>query len=235
MELTLLFAVLTGVAFLWLATRVSRRRLAGIDHLVDSVLAAAVTGMVAGRLAAMIFTGTNPITHPLDVVIVRGGVDTRVAAVTAVAALAWGFRPSVPARLDAVAPAALAGLAGWHAGCLWRGACLGTASDLPWSVALPGSDVTRHPVEVYASILLLVAAVGVSRLPARPWLATGAAVAGAGLARLVTQPLRPSLGGGPVLFYALAAFVGLIVVVAAVRGWMPRAGAPSDADHHPAT
>jgi hypothetical protein len=48
----------------------------------------------------------------------------------------------------------------------------------------------------------------VDRLPTRPWLPTGAAVAGLALIRLVTEPVRPSLEGGPVWFYGFALATG---------------------------
>ena len=85
------------------------------------------------------------------------------------------------------------GLAGWHGGCVWRGTCLGTVSDLPWAFGLPGSDVTRHPVELYAAVGLALVAVALTRMPLRPWMATGIAIAAAAAFRLATQPMRPSL------------------------------------------
>ena len=115
--------------------------------------------------------------------------------------------------LDALAPAALVGLAGWQAGCVWRGACLGTVSDLPWAWAQPGSDIPRHPTELYAAVGFLVAAVVVTRLPHRPGLATGVGLAGAAAVRWLTQPLRPSLDAGPVGWYVAGLVVGLALVV----------------------
>lgn len=221
-EFTLLLAALTAVAAVWATARTGRTRLAAVDGPVDAVVGAAAAGMFAGRIAAMVFAGVNPVTSPVDILVVRGGVDPRVAAPAAVLALAWTVRPHIPGALDALAPAALAGLAGWHAGCLWRDACLGTVSDLPWAWAAAGSGLTRHPVELYAAALLAAAAVGVARLPRRPWVATAAAVALAGGARLVTEPLRLSVTGGPVTFYAAAAVVGAAGVLLAARSAVDR-------------
>lgn len=75
------------------------------------------------------------------------------------------------------------------------------------------SEITRHPVELYAALLIAGGAVAVARLGTRVMLKSGAALATAGLARLVTEPMRPSLTGGPVGWYVLAVIVGLVVAV----------------------
>ena len=164
----------------------------------------------SGRIAALLMQGTNPIHEPGRTAHHSGrrrhglGLPDRA-------------RPSWPGRceerpraLDAIAPAALAALAGWHGGCLWRSTCLGTMSDLPWAWALPGSDITRHPVEIYAAILLLARSLvghpdqGAGRGRRQRWLCSGLASPG-------SPPNRsdPSLGAGLWWFYGLAAVIGL--------------------------
>ncbi len=226
MEFTLLYAAVTGFAFAWVGTEISRRlgRIpAEVEKPFDVLLAGGVTGLFVGRLAAMVMDGVNPITNPADILLVRGGVDTGFASLAALATVAWTARPSSLQVADALAPAALAGLAGWQAGCLWRGACLGTASDVPWAWAQSGSGVTRHPTEIYAAVGFLVAAVVVYRLGLRrPGLAAGTAIAAAATVRLVTEPLRPSLAGGPVGWYV--AGIALGVAVAAFGPRLARIG-----------
>ncbi len=210
MEFTLLWAAVTGAAALWVGTKIWDTD--APDDYFDRLLAGALVGLVVGRLAAMLAQGVNPVTNPLEFIVIRGGVSTPAAAAGSVGWLLWSSRHDI-AKLDALASAALLGLAGWHAGCLWRGACLGTASDLPWAWSSPTSDVTRHPVELYAALLLVVAAITVGGLGRRVLLKSGAALALAGLARLATEPMRPSLTGGPVGWYVLAIVVGLGVVI----------------------
>ncbi|MDH5521791.1 MAG: prolipoprotein diacylglyceryl transferase [Acidimicrobiia bacterium] len=224
MEFTLLFAVLTAVATMGATSLLLGRsgRIAGIERPVDVLIGAAVIGMFSGRVAAMVIDGVNPFTNPGQIILVRAGVDTRVASVTAVLALLWMTRSHLPQIIDAVAPIAAAGLGGWHAGCLWRGTCLGAVSDLPWAYGIEGSSVTRHPVELYAALGMAVVALVVSKLTERLWFASSVTVAGVALVRLVTEPIRPSLSGGPVLFYAMAAMVGLAgVFVARIRPAAP--------------
>ena len=84
MEFTLLWAALTAVALGWMALRLTPA-LSGGD--ADRLMGAAAAGLVAGRLGAMILAGVNPITHPLDIIIIRAGVDTRVAAIAALVTL----------------------------------------------------------------------------------------------------------------------------------------------------
>ena len=214
MEFSLLGAAVAAAAALRLAlwAEDGRGNPAGsARHLADLALGAAVAGLVVGRVAAMAVAGTNPLTHPGDLLIVRGGVHTGAAASAALAAAALLARRHPARLLDGIAAAALAGLAGWHAGCLIRGACLGTPTGLPWGVARAGSEVARHPVEVYAALLLLAAAVALGWWKTRrppPGVAAGFALAAAGAVRLVTEPMRPGIGAGPEWWYLAGIAVG---------------------------
>ena len=205
MEFTLLWAVLTAAALGWIGPRIWPDRVP--DHAFDRLIGAAVAGLAVGRLTAMLSQGINPLTDPGDILVIRGGVHTGAAAVTFIATLYWTTREDHSA-LDSLAPSVLLALAGWHAGCMWRGACLGAASDLPWAWALEASDTTRHPVEIYAALGLALAAWGVSRLGWRIWVRAGVALAAAAALRLVTEPVRPSITGGPVGWYVAGMAVG---------------------------
>jgi len=210
-EFTLLWAAVTAAGFLWLGVRIWPEHLP--DHPVDRLIGASAGGLLVGRLVAMVAQGTSPLSHPGDVLLVRGGVHTAAATVGAVGIYLWSVRGRI-GFLDASAPAAILGLAGWHAGCLWRGACLGAASDLPWAWSLPSSSIDRHPVELYASGALMAGAFVVSKLSMQPLLRTGTALAVAAAVRLLTEPLRLSVTGGPGGWYALGIVVGLGAVAA---------------------
>lgn len=215
MEFTLLWAALLGIGSALGVAHVERR--AGLSPqgagLGDLAVGAAVAGLAIGRLGAMLLVGVNPLAHPGDILIVRAGVDPGFASLGGLGFAALSGRRHLLPTLDALAPVAMAGLAGWHAGCLFRGACLGTVSSLPWAVPQAGSALTRHPVEIYAAVLFAAAAFVLFR-----WLRRGVTVPGgpafaglalAGAIRLATQPMRPSLGPGPVGWYAAALSVGL--------------------------
>lgn len=211
MEFTLLWAVLTGFGLMWVVLR-----LTGQGHEFDRLLGATIWGLAAGRLTAMALAGVNPLTHPADILVVRGGVNPIGATVGALAALIWSARGD-RSVLDAITPAAVAAMAGWHGGCLWRDACLGAATDVPWGWALEGSAVGRHPVELYAALLLLGAAWLLTkvRVGAGVRFCLGlAAVAGA---RLITQPLRPSLSGSALWWYAFGLIVAVSMALVARR------------------
>jgi len=227
MEFSLLFSALMAVGALWLMLHWEAKRGNAADctkDLWDIALLAGFAGVLVGRLAAMIGDGINPITHPGDIIIVRGGVATGWATLAALAVVGWQGRGQFWVVADGLAAAALAGLAGWHAGCLTRDACLGTPSDLPWALTSPGSSFGRHPVELYAALALGLAAVAIAAWKAygRPALGLPAAVAfgTAGLVRLMTEPLRPSLAGNPAGWY-LAAVVGA-TAIGAWRWWLRR-------------
>jgi hypothetical protein len=223
MEFTLLWAALTAIGFAWMGTRIWPERLP--DHATDRMVGAAAAGLLVGRLSAMLLQGTNPLSNPGDILIVRGGVHTGTATAAAIATYLWAAKWKV-AYLDATSPAALMGLGGWHAGCLWRNACLGSGSELPWAWAQEGSLITRHPVELYTAVGLMIAAWLVSRLPWRLLTKSGVALASAGLVRLLTEPMRPSITGGPVVWYIAAIVVGLAAAIIGPR-FSPRPSSPT--------
>jgi prolipoprotein diacylglyceryltransferase len=220
MEFTLLAAAAFALAGLyamlwWEARHGNANRCSG--NLFETAVTSAALGIFIGRIVAMILDGVNPIAHPADILLVRAGVSTVGATLGAFAVFGWLARRDLVPMADGVAAAALAGLAGWHAGCIPRAACLGTASDLPWAAAQEGSTITRHPVALYAALLFAGAAVAIALWKAYRWPGFGvpasAALAAAGAIRLLTQPMQPSLDGGPVWFYALGIVVGLAGVV----------------------
>lgn len=213
MEFTLLGAALLGVAAALAVLRLERSRGAtDRKDLIDLTLGAAVTGLAVGRVAAMALQGTNPITHPLDLFFIRGGVDTGFAALGALSFLAWTARHDFWPTLDLLAPAALAGLGGWQAGCLLRSSCAGTATSLPWAITLPGSAIGRHPVEIYAALMMLIGAALLIGFRTKVGLGVlaSAGLAIAAFTRLATEPLRLGLGADPSPWYITGLLVGLI-------------------------
>ncbi len=220
MEFTLLgAAAIAGASaygmLWWEAKRGNAARCAG--NLWETALVSVVVGIFIGRIVTMLIDGVNPIAHPLDVMLVRSGVSTVGASIGTAFVFLWQSRKEPISMADGISAAALAGLAGWAAGCIVRGTCLGTASDLPWAVAQEGSTLTRHPVGIYAAILLTIAALAIAWWKAyrRPSPGTPAslAVVAAAAVRLAMEPFQPSLSGGPVWFYAAALVVGVVGVV----------------------
>lgn len=221
MEFTLLAAAAIGVGAFWAMLRWEAKRgnaaRCALD-LWDVGLTAGAVGLFVGRLTAMVMVGINPLTDPAQIILVRSGVSTVGASVAALLMFAFLARRSLLDAADAIGPAVLAGLAGWHLGTLVTGAWLGTVSTLPWAQSVAGSDITRHPVELYAASLYLLAAVGISLWKQRgrpPFGApAGFALLAAGGIRLATEPVRISLLGGPVWLYLGAVVAGLGLV-----GW----------------
>jgi prolipoprotein diacylglyceryltransferase len=223
MEFSLLARAAIAAAALWLMVRWEARRgnAAGCAvDIWDAALTAAVGGIIIGRLVAMATAGINPITNPAQIVLIRSGVSTVGASLGAIAVYAFFSRRTLIAALDAVAPAAMAAVAGWHAGCVATAECLGTESGLPWAMPLEGSSVGRHPVELYTAIAIAVGAIAIAQWKAHrrpsPGLPAGIALTLTSGARLITEPLRISLGGGPVLWYGFGVIAGLGLIVWAV-------------------
>ncbi len=215
MEFTLLGAAVVAVGSMWAATRVFRQSVTYSPRTVfEALLNAMLIGLVTGRIWSMIGTGTNPLTHLGDAFIIRGGVDPIGATIGALAATAWSARRHGFALVDAAAAPALVGLAGWHGACVVTASCLGAATSVPWAMTAPGSAVGRHPVELYAALLLSVAAWVVGR---RSTGRTGSAAAAAMLAaagvRFITEPLRLSLAGSRLVWYGIGVAIGGVALL----------------------
>jgi prolipoprotein diacylglyceryltransferase len=230
MQLDLLGAAVLSVVCLYAVLRVEAGRTNPADctrAYWDVVVGAILIGVFAGRIAAMVIGGTNPLAHPADILIVRSGVDTGYASLAALVSFVLLARRDPLAIADALAPAALGGLAGWHASCVFRGLCAGTPTDLPWAIHTSGSNIGRHPIELYAALLLLAAAGGLilwKRLRRPPLgVIAGAALVLAGGIRLLSEPFRPGLGAGPGWWYLAGIGVGLAVVA-----WRWAAGKPGE-------
>ncbi len=216
MEFTLLAAAAIGVGGFWVMLRWEAKRgnASGCAlDLWDAGLTAGGAGILGGRLVAMVQIGINPLADPAQIILVRSGVSTAGATITALLVFGFLARKSLLEAADAIGPSVLAGLAGWHAGTVVSGSWLGTVSDLPWAQTAPGSDITRHPVEIYAAALYLLAAIAIAiwKQRGRPPLGVpaGLSLAAAGGVRLITQPLRISLTGGPIWLYGAAVVTGL--------------------------
>ena len=98
MEFTLLWAAATGIGVALLMARWERSLGLIPDEtgsLSDLILGAAVSGLITGRLAAMVLAGTSPFTHPGDILIVRGGVDTGFASLGALTFISLTFAPGL--------------------------------------------------------------------------------------------------------------------------------------------
>ncbi|MDJ0790760.1 MAG: prolipoprotein diacylglyceryl transferase [Acidimicrobiia bacterium] len=223
MEFSLLGAAAVAVFAFWAMLRWEAKRgnAAGCAvDLWDAALVSAAGGLLVGRLVAMTQAGINPITDPGQILLVRSGVSTPAAAIATLVIFTFVARRDLVTAADAIAPAALAGLAGWHAGCIVTGSCLGTESSLPWARALEGSDVTRHPVELYTAVGMAAAAILLALWKAHgrppPGSVAGTALFAAGAMRLVTEPMRVSLGGGPVWLYGAAMIAGAAITVGSV-------------------
>jgi prolipoprotein diacylglyceryltransferase len=234
MEFTLLAAAAMGVGGFWSMLRWEAKRgnAAGCSlDLWDAGLTSGAVGLLVGRLMAMAQVGINPFADPAQIILVRSGISTAGASIAALLMFGFLARKSFLASADAIGPSVLAGLAGWHAGAVVIGSWLGTVSDLPWAQAAEGSDITRHPVELYAAVLYVIVAFAIAtwKQRGRPPLGApaGLSLGGAGAVMLVTEPVRISLAGGPVWLYASAVIAGVALTLWSVLRprWSESSGA----------
>lgn len=195
-----------GIVVVWQ----QRKRSILPDRPFDRILGAVLVGLFVGRVAEMLLLGINPLTDPGQILLVRGGVSTVAAAVAATSTLLVTLRANL-ARLDGLAPALVGGLGAWHLGCLVRASCLGAVTALPWGWPLPGSDLSRHPVELYTALLLIAATIWLLRGNSAQGQKAALAMAAMAGSRLVTEPLRLRIGDGLWPFYLGATVAGLAV------------------------
>lgn len=166
----LLLAVAASVA-VWLAQREGRRR--GIEpHVVwDAVLWVGAAALVGGRVLYVIQNELGSLAdHPAHVVMVwMGGLSFYgglLAGLLALVVFARRRGLSLLVVFDVAAPAAAAGQAIGHLGCLIGGDSYGIPTDLPWAViyrnpaAMAPQGVPLHPTQAYEAILLAVLFLG---------------------------------------------------------------------------
>ena len=210
MDLTLLLRAVGALAAAALALWLSRRRLPpDYSQPFNDLLGAVLAGIAVGRLAYVLGEGIDVLTRPMELIFIRGGVLPVAAAAAGAGYLVWTCRSDLLGRSDHLAPAVLAGLAVWEGGCWWQGPCLGAPSGLWWAKALPGSDLTRHPVGVYAAALLMAGAVWLLWKPLRARGATAAAGLGwASAVRLVTPLWSVGAWSGWTWWYLAGLLVG---------------------------
>ena len=110
MEFTLLAAAAFGVLAFWSMLRweAARGNAAGCAvDLWDAGLVSATAGLFAGRLAAMVTAGINPLTDPGQIILIRSGVSTPVTVFATLVVFAILTRSSFLLAADGISAAAL--------------------------------------------------------------------------------------------------------------------------------
>jgi len=160
----LVVVVAVSVA-VWLAQREARRR--GIPPQVvwDAVLWVGLAALVGGRVLYVIQNELGSLAeHPTHVLMIwMGGLSFYGGLIGGLVALVvFTRRRGLPLLvvLDVAAPAAAAGQAIGHIGCLIGGDSYGIPTDLPWAViyrnpaAMAPRGIPLHPTQAYEAILL---------------------------------------------------------------------------------
>jgi phosphatidylglycerol:prolipoprotein diacylglycerol transferase len=175
-------AIALGVAIgLLLAVRRARRP--------ETVLVVASITVVGGFLASAAW---HTMLHGSRGLSSMGGIAGGLATIAVAARL---FRTPARELLDALAPGALAGFAIGRVGCFLAGCCYGSATLASWGVVFPAlGPPARHPAQLYEAALDFVVAIGAARPSRVPGAATGRAMVGYGVVRLMLEPFRDPTG-----------------------------------------
>lgn len=160
----IIIATAAAVA-VWLAMREARRRGIVPETISDAAIWVGVAGLLGGRVLYVVQNDLGRLAaDPLHLFAVwDGGLSfygALLAAVVALVVFARRSRMAVLPLLDVAAPAAAAGQAIGHLGCLVGGDSYGIPTDLPWAVvytnpnAMAPLGVPLHPTQAYEAILL---------------------------------------------------------------------------------
>ncbi len=173
------------------------------DDVADLIVWATLGVILGGRLGYVLFY--NPgyfLENPLEILVLwEGGMSFHGGFAGVVAAVAiFARRRGVPvaALADLAATAAPAGLLLGRIANFMNGELWGRPTDVPWAFIFPlAGPEPRHPSQLYQAaleglLLFVVLWLLVHRFRAleRPWLATGAFLAGYGLARIIGEAFR---------------------------------------------
>ncbi len=168
------YGLLVALAFLtgslWAMAR-ARQAGENADLYLQGIFWMMLLGFIGARVLYVIYFPQFYLTHPLSILLDRGGLVWYGGLVSAVAAFI------VYARIkninifkfgDILAIPAALGLAIGRIGCFMSGCCYGKPTMLPWGVQFPVGHETYplhvHPTELYESAALLVLMVLLLRL-----------------------------------------------------------------------
>lgn len=217
-DLGLLTSILVAAAAAWLVARfVPDRHRRTIDG--DALMMAALTGLVAGRLAFVALEDPTTFARLKDLLIIRSGVEFWPGLAIGVVVLSLHARRigrSIPEVLSTAAPLFLVGYGGYEATCAFREGCFGPSSSL--GLTPPGFAEAVFPVGLAVAAVSVGAGVALRRLDlpevrgpliALVLVASARAVAGFSLPRVGPGLTRPHLESLSLVAVALAAQLGV--------------------------
>lgn len=236
-----IWAVLAAAAR-WAPTSTFRR-----DEIIDRLYLPAFTGLLVGRIVAVVVDDPTSLRSIRALIVIRGGVEFWPAVAAALAMIAWSLRRArreVVVGLAELAPFLLWAYAAYEAACVLRGGCYGPASDI--GLIPDGLQTRQLPI----GLLLALAVTGLSFALRQLWsLTPGAklllAVGGLALIRSTAAFWLPRLGPGltrPHLeSLAITAAAILVALAMALRQsvrrrrvpaltWRPPSGRPPGKD-----
>ena len=170
------------------------------DGVLDSMIAAAVVGVVVGRLSAVALDDPGSLTSLSNLLVIRSGVEFWPGALAATGWLLYRARRehvSGTLQLAALAPAALVAWACFEATCLIRGGCPGPI--VSFGLRPEGLSSRMFPVGLAVAVASLVAALVVYRLHrsgASPATVTLTTLIAAASIRAIASIWLPHIGSG---------------------------------------
>lgn len=155
------YGTMLAVAFglgTFLAAREAARRGIAEDHIYNLALLFALTGVAGARGLFVLLNLPYFLAHPREVFdLTSGGLAMHGGFFLAIVAGVWyAHRQKLDAweLADLLPKWGVLGIGIVRLGCLMKGCCFGTPSDLPWAFDCSLlHDVPRHPTQIYESLL----------------------------------------------------------------------------------
>jgi phosphatidylglycerol---prolipoprotein diacylglyceryl transferase len=145
------------------ALRLAIRRAIPADRIIDLGLIILVGAIVGARVLYVLITkepnGAHPplidpsmLTHGLDGLSFHGGL---IGGFLTGGMYLYLTKSNFLRVIDAMAPAIAIGYAITRIGCFLNGCCYGAGCNLPWGIPVTNlhDHLTRHPVQLYASLM----------------------------------------------------------------------------------
>lgn len=153
--LALAFAVAT-----FLARQEAVRRSVDPEKILNLALGLVICGVLGARLLYILQNLEFYFHYPIEIIMLyKGGLSFYGGFILATV---WALfflqrqRLAPLATLDIIAPFLALAQAIGRIGCFLNGCCYGIAATFPLAVRFPGELITRHPVQLYSSLLLLI-------------------------------------------------------------------------------
>ena len=130
------------------------------EQILSLILTIIITAMIGARVFYIIQFWPQFQDNYWQILNLRGGglvfYGGLITGIPALVLFCKKNQLSILQVLDLAAPATMLGYAIGRLGCLLNGCCYGQRCNLPWAIQFPHDSVTRHPTQIYSSLVAFI-------------------------------------------------------------------------------